>query len=45
MVYFKTPPELPSCILKQFLWSNKYVRNNKKTVYFKRFSEHNVNLF
>ena len=43
MINFTTPPELPSSILNQFLWYNKYVRINKITVYVKRFSEHNLN--
>ena len=42
MIYFTIPPELPFCILNQFLWCNKYVQINKKTVYFKKFSEHNI---
>ena len=42
MIYCNTPTELPSCILNQFLCHNTYVRINKKNVYFKRFSEHNV---
>ena len=42
MIYFSRPPELPSSILNQFLWYNKYVQINRITLYFKRFSEHNV---
>ena len=43
MIYFNTQTEFPSCILNQFLWYNKYVRITEKTVYYKRFSEHNIN--
>ena len=43
MIYFTSPTELTSCILIQVLWYNKYEQINKRTVYFKRFSEHNIN--
>ena len=49
--FFIPPPGLPICILNQFSWCNKFVRinkiifyiNNILIVYFKRFSENNVN--
>lgn len=33
----------PSCILSQFLWFNKYVKISKKPIFFKEFSNKNIN--
>ena len=37
------PPTVPSAILSEFLWFNSNIPIDKKTAYFHKFSEKNVN--
>ena len=39
----KVPPDLPSCILSSFLWYNKDILISRKPIYFKHFSNNNLN--
>ena len=41
--YFFNSPEIPSCILSEFLWFNWHIKIDNKPVFFKHFSEHGVN--
>ena len=36
-------PEIPSCILSQYLWYNENIQVDKNSVYLVRFSEKNIN--
>ena len=42
-MHFTTSPDIPFCILNQFLWYNKYIQINNKTAYFKSFTENYIN--
>ena len=41
--HFTVSPELPSCILSTFLWYNKDILISNKPIYFKHFSNNNLN--
>lgn len=41
--YFFNTPEIPSCILSEFLWFNQHIKINNESVYFTHFSEHDIN--
>ena len=41
--HFTVSPELPSCILSTFLWYNKDILISNKPIYFKHFSDNNLN--
>ena len=36
-------PEIPSCILSQYLWYNENIQVDKNSIYLERFSEKNIN--
>ena len=41
--HFAVYPDLPSCILSSFLWYNKDILISNKPIYFKHFSNNNLN--
>ena len=41
--YFYCTPESPSCILSEFLWFNEHINIENKCIFFKKFSEKNIN--
>ena len=41
--YFFNSPEIPSCILSEFLWFNRHIKIDNEPVFFKHFSEHDIN--
>ena len=41
--HFTVSPDLPSCILSSFLWYNKDILISNKPIYFKHFSNNNLN--
>ena len=41
--HFTVSPDLPSCILPSFLWCNKDILISNKPIYFKHFSNNNLN--
>ena len=41
--HFTVSPDLPSCILSSFLWHNKDILISNKPIYFKHFSNNNLN--
>ena len=41
--YFFNSPEIPSCILSEFLWFNRHIKIDNESVFFKHFSEHDIN--
>ena len=43
--YFTVSPDLLSCILSSFLWHNKDILISNKPIYFKHFSNSNLNYF
>ena len=40
---FHVNPCVPSCILNQVLWFNKFIQINRKPVFYKKFSLNNIN--
>ena len=40
---FFASSELPSCILSNFLWFNKYILIEKKSIFFRDFSDKDLN--
>ena len=41
--YLTRKPEIPSCILSQYLWYNENIQVDKNSIYLVRFSEKNIN--
>ena len=41
--FFHVNPCVPSCILNQVLWFNKFIQINRKPVFYKKFSSNNIN--
>ena len=41
--FFYVNPCVPSCILNQVLWFNKFIQINRKPVFYKKFSLNNIN--
>ena len=41
--YLTRKPEIPSCILSQYLWYNNNIQVEKNSIYLVRFSEKNIN--
>ena len=41
--YLTRKPEIPSCILSQYLWYNGNIQVDKNSIYLVRFSEKNIN--
>ena len=42
-IFFNINPSVPSCILNQVLWFNRFIQFNNKAVFYKRFSLNNIN--
>ena len=40
--YIARKPEIPSCILSQYLWYNENIQVDKNSIYLVRFSEKNI---
>ena len=40
---FSSSPNIPSCILSEFLWFNKHINIGNENIFFKSFSEKNIN--
>ena len=41
--YLTRKPEIPSCILSQYLWYNENIKLDKNSIYLVRFYEKNIN--
>ena len=41
--YFFNSPEIPSCILSEFLWFNRHSKMDNEPVFFKHFLERGIN--
>ena len=41
--YLTRKPEIPSCILSQYLWYNENIQVDKNSIYLVQFSEKNIN--
>ena len=41
--YFFSSPEIPSCILSEFLRFNRHIKIDNEPVFFKLFLEHGIN--
>ena len=41
--YLTRKPEIPSCILSQYLWYNENIQVDKNSIYLVRFSKKNIN--